>query len=145
MQVDTLVADYSYTIKKYHKKLKKVYVFFTNDSLCPYFLGLHNLYFKQCSSASFSFFFSHFPFIPFFRGINEAIANGSQFARTGRSRTRARPNRFHQRRKTVEGQLSCEGPSGIPWRAEECTRRRRTRRRARATRRRRRRRKKGRG
>lgn len=47
------------------------------------------------------------------------IANGSQFAGTGPiERTRAAgsfpPKAKDERRKTVEGQLSCEGPSGIP-------------------------------
>lgn len=48
------------------------------------------------------------------------IANGSQFGRTGPiTRTRALgsfpPKAKDERRKTVEGQLSCEEPSSIPY------------------------------
>lgn len=56
--------------------------------------------------------------------ISGTIANGSQFAGTGpiaRTRAAGIVSTKGERRKTVEGQLSCEGPSGIPWRVEEYT------------------------
>ncbi|XP_077272658.1 uncharacterized protein LOC143903118 [Temnothorax americanus] len=56
--------------------------------------------------------------------ISRTIANGAQFAGTDPIvRTRATgsfpPKAKDERRKMVEGQLSYEGPSGIPWRVEE--------------------------